>query len=165
MTGARSLYEVKQEGIGARTVYGHTSDGDLVPLLVDTTGIMQTANAGPATLPYSVVRTPGDSTSGAAITVSLPAVTGYYNCVLGYFAVVDTAATTNIVTVILKDGATSMGTQVMAASSPIGTEIGTKSSFPIMVGTLSAAANLVVSAPGGSTVIHACIWGYTQKAP
>jgi hypothetical protein len=114
-------------------------------------------------LPYGAtfVRVSGDGAAGAAVTVAMPAVAGKINYVLGYFANVDTAATTSITTAILKDDTTVMGTKVLNAAAPVGAEVGTTpSNGPIMVGTVGKAANLVVSAPGGSTVMHACIWGY-----
>jgi hypothetical protein len=114
-------------------------------------------------LPYGAtfVRVAADGAAGVAVTASMPAVSGKTNHVLGWYTNVDVAATGAIVTAILKDNTTAMGTKVINTGAAVGTEVGaTPSSAPVAICSLGNAANLVVSAPSGSTVMHACIWGY-----
>ena len=114
-------------------------------------------------IPYgaTLVRVTTDGAPGAAVTAAMPAVTAKKNYVLGYHVAVDTAATTDDMTAILKDDTTAKGTEVIAAASAIGTTRTQYASLPILVNAAAAkTASIVCSAPGGATVIHATIWGY-----
>lgn len=109
----------------------------------------------------TIVRVTTNGAAGAAATAAMPAVSGKKNCVLGYHVSVDTAAVTNAMTAVLTDDTTGMGTEVIAASSAIGTTRTQYASLPILVNSAAnKTASIVCSAPGGATVIHATIWGY-----
>jgi hypothetical protein len=83
------------------------------------------------------------------------------NYILGYAVVVCAAAITNAVTVSLKNDTTVVGIiDESVATSPVGSKMNLSSSMPILVSTANKAASILVSAPGGATVIHAMIWGY-----
>ena len=115
-------------------------------------------------IPYgaTLVRVTANGAAGGAVSAIMPAVPLKKNYVLGYLVVVDTAATTSAVTAVLTDDATPMGTEVMAGSSPIGTTREKYSSIPLMANSaVNKTASIVCSAPGGATVIHATIWGYS----
>ena len=114
-------------------------------------------------IPYgaTLVRVAEDGAAGAAVTAAMPAVALKKNYVLGYHVSVDTAATTDAMTAILKDDTTTKGTEVIAATSAIGTTRTQSASMPILVNSVAnKTASIVCSAPGGATVIHATIWGY-----
>lgn len=127
--------------------------------LLTTIAAQTPANA----IPYggTLVRVAANGSAGAAVTAAMPAVALKKNYVLGYSVVVDTAATTSATTAVLTDDSTGKGTEVMAAASPVGTTRTQSASMPIMVNSaVNKTASIVVSAPGGATVIHATIWGY-----
>jgi hypothetical protein len=114
-------------------------------------------------IPYgaTLVRVTADGAPGAAVTASMPAVTGKKNHVLGYHVSVDAADVTDLTTAILKDDTTAKGTEVIAAASAIGTTKTQYASLPILVNAAAnKTASIVCSAPGGATVLHATIWGY-----
>jgi hypothetical protein len=130
----------------------------------DTELLETIAAASPSqSIPYggTLVRVTADGGAGLAVSAIMPAVSAKKNYVLGYLVTVDTAATTNAVTAVLTDDTTAKGTEVIAASSDIGTTRTQYASIPIMVNAAAAkTASIVCSAPGGATVIHATIWGY-----
>lgn len=136
------------------------SDARIIELL-ETIAAQTPANA----IPYgaTLVRVTADGAPGAAVTAAMPAVAAKKNYVLGYHVAIDTAATTDLMTAILKDDTTGKGTEVIAASSAIGTTRTQYASLPILVNSaVNKTASIVCSAPGGATVVHATIWGYVM---
>jgi hypothetical protein len=115
---------------------------------------------------YPVGATPvcvsADGAAGAAVSAVMPAGTALQkNYVLGYAVVVGTAATTNALTVSLKNDTAVVGIiDEAVAASPVGSKMNLSSSMPILVSTANKATSILVSAPGGTTVVHAMIWGY-----
>jgi len=127
--------------------------------LLETIAAQSPSNA----VPYgaTLVRVAADGAAGAAVTAAMPAVAAKKNYVLGYHVAVDTAVTTDAMTAVLKDDITAKGTEVIAAASAIGTTRTQSASLPILVNAaVNKTTSIVCSAPGGTTVIHATIWGY-----
>jgi hypothetical protein len=141
-------------------------DGDYTRIGADSLGRqwvhIGASDAGPLPNGATVVMGTADGAAGAAVTASMPVASTKINYVMGYSVVVDTAALTNGITITLKDDTTTKSIiDALPALAAVGSKANMCSSVPIMATTVSKAANLVVSASTGTSVVHATIWGYT----
>ena len=100
--------------------------------------------------------------AGAAVTLTVAADATKKHYLLGYTAVVTVAATTDAVTVAIKDDTTAKITEAAPAAAPVGSMIKTVAGMPILVNSaVNKAINIEASAPGGTTVLILSAWGYT----
>ena len=133
---------------------------DIADSFLATIASQTPANAIP--FGATLVRVSANGAAGAAVSAVMPAVVGKKNYVMGYLVSVDVAPLTNITTAVLTDDVTGNGTEVMAVAAPVGTTRMQSASLPIMLNTAAnKTASIVCSAPGGTTVLHATIWGYS----
>lgn len=94
----------------------------------------------------------GAGAAGNAKTLTIAAVAKTKCIVSSFSVVVGVAATTNIVTVQLKAGSTVLWKKSIVASAAVGIEAA--ETFPKgLAGPVNTAVTLVVSAPGGTTVL------------
>jgi hypothetical protein len=113
--------------------------------------------------PLGATKWTARATSGAnaAATTTAASQTGLQHYVMGYLVIVSGAAVGAAGVVIqLKDGSTEKVYDMIAAAAPIGSSVSLISSTPLMQGTATTAANLVVGAGGTGVITEATMWGY-----
>ena len=99
--------------------------------------------------------------AGAAVTATYAANANASHYVTKINVVVSTAALTNLVTIILKDGTTAIWQSALPASAAVGQQVTFDFPFPLKI-TKNSAPNLVVSASTGTSVVVASMSGYTK---